>query len=502
MIQDAGFFDVVSYRGRLKSAIAAAADSGDLSMIDLLLNHKADLHPFDLEEAIQKVLLHGNHAIAMKLLQLGGACLNLDDAHFQLPFSLLDQDVQNLIRTVLVSSCACCDEDYLHIIAKTAAVQGATKVLSDIFAAYPSYPTDPFLDSLPILALKNDHHATFEFILASGRTRPDDLIQCLKFAIKNEDKDLVARLIHLGADPADDEVLESIFDSPHMLEHILNQVPSYPRSIAGHGRNALKALLGRKPIPFAQIRQVLDSGLVSLWKYAYYEEICNDSYGAMIEGQSIIGVLIRELQVANEQDLRAAEPLLEAVNEFDKVITTYEYEECISKTEIRHHHTVLMAAIRKGSLPLVRHFVERGADINKDAILGILRTPLQLACEAGDLEIVEFLLSRGADPNGKPAIPWGGTALQIAAIKGNVNIAALLISHGADMDQPPVRAGGRWPLEGAAENGRIEMIEYLWRVSKTPPSQEICERAIMRAERQGQMACIGLIRDLMEHSAS
>ncbi|PMD43050.1 ankyrin, partial [Hyaloscypha variabilis F] len=107
--------------------------------------------------------------------------------------------------------------------------------------------------------------------------------------------------------------------------------------------------------------------------------------------------------------------------------------------------------------------IDHGADVNKKAIMGLKRTPLQQAVEVNSLELVTLLLGANADANDKPATRGGGTALQLAAIQGNCNIAARLLEYGADLSTPPSIVNGRWPLEGAAEHGRLDMIEFLWK---------------------------------------
>jgi ankyrin repeat protein len=99
--------------------------------------------------------------------------------------------------------------------------------------------------------------------------------------------------------------------------------------------------------------------------------------------------------------------------------------------------------------------------------------------------------------NASPARRTGGTALQLAAISGNCNIAAELLSHGADPEAPPSNFHGRWPIEGAAEHGRLDMIDYLLKV--TLFNAEKCRRAMKLAQENGHMGCYDLI---LEHVQS
>jgi ankyrin repeat protein len=110
---------------------------------------------------------------------------------------------------------------------------------------------------------------------------------------------------------------------------------------------------------------------------------------------------------------------------------------------------------------------------------------------------VQLLIKERAQVNASPARRAGGTALQLAAISGNCNIAAELLSHGADPEAPPSNFDGRWPIEGAAEHGRLDMIEYLLKV--TLFDAEKCRRAMELARENGHMGCCDLI---LEHVQS
>jgi hypothetical protein len=134
--------------------------------------------------------------------------------------------------------------------------------------------------------------------------------------------------------------------------------------------------------------------------------------------------------------------------------------------------------------------------VNTEAKRGLMRTPLQLAASMGCLEIVQLLIRKGAQVNAAPAQRGGGTALQLAATSGNCNIAAELLSHGADPEAPPSPVRGKWPIEGAAEHGRLDMIDYLLKV--TIFNAERCERAMKLARENGYMGCYDLIHEQVQ----
>jgi ankyrin repeat protein len=127
---------------------------------------------------------------------------------------------------------------------------------------------------------------------------------------------------------------------------------------------------------------------------------------------------------------------------------------------------VLKEAAADGSEPLVKLFIENGAEVNapgsidgtalsqaaangRELIVRLLldnganinaadefsKTALQLAAENGNEPIVRLLLDKGANVN--TSTGYGGTALQLAAKKGNEPIARLLLAKGADKQSLP-----------------------------------------------------------------
>lgn len=82
----------------------------------------------------------------------------------------------------------------------------------------------------------------------------------------------------------------------------------------------------------------------------------------------------------------------------------------------------IIEAARKGYAPIVRAFLEKGADVNAAADNGA--TALHWAAAKGNVEIVRVLLKAGADvarPDSK-----GLTALTLAENKGHAEVAELI----------------------------------------------------------------------------
>ena len=107
---------------------------------------------------------------------------------------------------------------------------------------------------------------------------------------------------------------------------------------------------------------------------------------------------------------------------------------------------------------IARLLIENGADVNtKD---GFGDTVLMFACEQGHLDLAEFLLKRGADINQvNSRIFKGRTALMAAARAGQVEAVKLLLAHDAEVDAADT--GKETALCKAAYHGHAEVVRLL-----------------------------------------
>lgn len=115
---------------------------------------------------------------------------------------------------------------------------------------------------------------------------------------------------------------------------------------------------------------------------------------------------------------------------------------------------LLILAIRRGDLEMVKLFLEYGADANCRSDKDNPALSVALETQAG---IAEILIEHGASPN----IPnqHGWWPLHTAADRGNAQLCKLLMDRGANPDQRI--NGASTPLILAAKEGHLNVVELL-----------------------------------------
>lgn len=124
-------------------------------------------------------------------------------------------------------------------------------------------------------------------------------------------------------------------------------------------------------------------------------------------------------------------------------------------------YTALQAAAGAGDLDIVTLLLAKGADIHAPPADRVGRTALQAAAEIGSSEVVEFLLRHDADVNALPSEFKGRTALQAAAGGGHLAIVLGLLRVKANINAPSAKVRGLTALQAAAENGHLEIVTTL-----------------------------------------
>lgn len=299
------------------------------------------------------------------------------------------------------------------------------------------------------------------------------------------DETIASILLHHGADPADEQAIINAVVHDRSLLNIILQFfrQRYPQGRTGFGGKVLLHTL-----------QTRDEAALDLFLGVGFDvnAIISDHELGIV---SALGFAVGQYQ----NRLQTISKLLNAGGDADSTTSMMGDErfEPSPYMRITARQTALLDAIETKSLPLVELLVSRGADVQKEAKLGLRRTPLQKACEVGSHDIVDFLLKHNADVNAAPAPRYGAAALQIAAKMGSLRMAKKLLDLGAKVDAPGSRVGGgRSAIEYAAEYGRFDMIPLLFNAAGGKFVSEQCTSAIALAQENGHLACAGLLMEL------
>ncbi len=107
--------------------------------------------------------------------------------------------------------------------------------------------------------------------------------------------------------------------------------------------------------------------------------------------------------------------------------------------ELSEGDTPLLLAAKAGYVPIARHLIAKGAEVDLADKRGL--TPLHIAVLKEDVELLDLLLKSKANVNAKTKA--GATPLSIAIAKEN-SCAEILLQHGAiegtpfqEEDAPP-----------------------------------------------------------------
>lgn len=357
---------------------------------------------------------------------------------------------------------------------------GSASLWSDFVSTYPQIKlelTKSFSESL-----ESGNMDLLNILAQSGMLDGSFLTKFLKAIIEAGDRALLRRLLELGANVFENngEVLEQAAARDlDILQMLFESVPLSKTHLPRFGTRALVKVIQQNRHDIDALEIFIACKAVDFKSMPLYHSL------------SPLGAAIAKDVKSCRPDFPLTTRLLDAGCDINGIV-------CVDEGEYGRtsNKTPLLVAIEEKSKGLVQLLIKRGAQINKEATLGIKRTPIQAASQVGSLDIVEFLLQNGADVNGKPALFRGGTALQFAAIGGYLSIAVFLLDRGADLYAPPSTFGGRWPIEGAAEHGRLDMIQLLWNASLGGFPIEQCRRAVGLAKENGHGACVDLIREL------
>jgi truncated hemoglobin YjbI/ankyrin repeat protein len=143
-----------------------------------------------------------------------------------------------------------------------------------------------------------------------------------------------------------------------------------------------------------------------------------------------------------------------------EALLEYVRQKLISEPALAREHTLLYAAARQGSLPIVELLLHLGADPN--ASDGYGHTPLYFVGNGSPgtsgAAVVRVLVQGGANVNAQEKLKHC-TALHMAARRGNVPVAQALLDCGAELEARDKL--GETALHRAVKCGKEEMAAFL-----------------------------------------
>ncbi|XP_037362229.1 2-5A-dependent ribonuclease isoform X2 [Talpa occidentalis] len=165
---------------------------------------------------------------------------------------------------------------------------------------------------------------------------------------------------------------------------------------------------------------------------------------------------------------------------------------------------LLIEAVRKEDIKLVKQLLERGANVNFQEEIG-LWAPLHVAVQNCREDLVDLLLHHGADPCLKKRNE--ATPFIIAGIMGDVNLLQLFLSKGAKVNE--CDSNGFTAFMEAAMYGHIEALKFLYEKGadvnlgrKTTKDQEKLKKggttALMSAAEEGHVEVVKLLLEDMK----
>lgn len=500
-----GAWKEIDYPDRLEAAMCAIAESGNSAYLPQILQSARASTKEALDEALFYATKARREDIALKLLEAGASPITRPDRKslvealriksHSITWAMLECDMR--LENVM-------DEEVLE----AAIAWGDLEIIKAFF--FLGNSVNIYWGRPPLsFAIKAGKRSVIDFMISLGadlnmnperkpspwpsREREgfykfidgrhvfvtdgsERFLSPLAAATFVRDEGVTTYLLDHGADPGDEQaVLNAIIKDRSLLDLILQRFRQrYPGGRTGFGGKALLHTLKTR-----------DEAALDLFLRAGFD----------------VNVLILNHPRDGSRKVTALGFAIENYQSRPEMVsklldTGGDPNSTTSMRSSRSRQTALLDAVETKSLSLVELLVHRGADVQKEAKLGVRRTPLQKACEVGSHSVVDFLLSHNADVNAAPAARHGDTALQIAAKAGSLRMAKKLLDLGAKVDTPGGPAGGRSAIEYAAECGRLSMIPVLFNAAGGKFVPEQCTSATALAKQNGHLACAGLLTEL------
>lgn len=487
-----GAWDRIAEPGRLEAAMHAIAETGNLDLLFHVLQLVPNPEPGALTRPLSSAIRFRHEEIALRLLEAGA---DVGGHYRATPFLAAFDNPRSCPETALEAATKWGNAQII----KTLVFMGA-----DISSYNRAAPLS--------IAIMTGSRSLIELLINLGADLNSDskmshLLRPLFFhdnlraqhsadlcasplaaAALARDAETANYLLDHGADPADEEAIINAATHYRSILNIILQKfgKNHPNGRTGFGGTVLQHGL-----------QTQDEALLDLCLSAGFD-VNNMTRHIYYGFVTALGTAIKKYRGGR---LDLISKLLGPGGNVD--VPTSKTHQLSSSANSRGYviditilQTALLDAIETKSLPLVELIISRGADVRKEAKLGLKRTPLQKACEVASHSIVDLLLELNVDVNAAPAVRGGATALQLAAKAGSLRIAKKLLAFGADVKAPGVRFWGHSAIEYAAEYGRLSMITLLWNAAGGRFAASEYESAIVLAQENGHPACALQLRNL------
>jgi ankyrin repeat protein len=478
LCESMGALDHLHLDGHMKAALSAAATIGNSSYVDKLFQHNPKSN--DMSTALRSAIQNKHVDISLRLITAGARISTgytgdplldaLKQRNAVAVRAMLDWSILDLTNTGN-------QDDWFY-----AAIRwGDRALILELNSTFPNVIL--FQAVLPEEDIPSNKKDFLDFMISIELLDKSALTAYLPDFIKNNETQMVYHLIEAGADPSDSKCLSlAAAHHPSILKILLEHVPRLKKPQKRLGTRTVVESVNRGLDGLESLEILLSSEVVDINGFIYLD--------GRTGNYNPLGWAISNA-VHYKGNFPVVQRLLEAGCNPNGIVAVPIGAENYTHSS---NMTALLAALQTRNTELVELLLSSGAMVNTEAKRALTRTPLQLAAELGCLEIVQLLIKEGAQVNALPALRGGGTALQLAAISGNCNIAAELLSLGADPEALPSALYGTWPIEGAAEHGRLDMTDYLLKV--TVFNAKRCRRAMELAQENGHIGCHDLI---MEH---
>ncbi|KIN05391.1 hypothetical protein OIDMADRAFT_51203 [Oidiodendron maius Zn] len=502
--ENLGALSYLNQEKHFEAAIIAAAEVGDCSYLQKLLEREPEKRGTHLAQALSVAIRNDKTEAALILLDAGA---DVNNDYDRLLCEALRRRNKAVVEKILESDVNVNDEPEVM---ELAARWGDISIIKDLIFM----GADLGATALRV-AVKLKNSVLVDLLIKHGASPSKYGDYPLGAAAINADHDMIRHLISNGADAANYKAFLSAI-RPNEDSDGSGDSEDSENSENGEGnegsegsednkenQGTLKVLLGLFTARYPEGKKGFGADLLIAAIEEEDATLLSNLLKAKMDVNSftarsykpVINALGFAISYRNGKEPGLVQQLLNAGGDLNGIVSMPWGRD----DEVKPLETALMAAIKTKNEQMVQLLLNNGADVHQPARRGLKRTPLQQACEIGSFKIVKLLLDKKANVNEPPAERGGGTALQLAAISGSIKIAKLLLNHGASVHAPPAKVNGRSAFEGAAEYGRLDMLWELWVAGvghEQGFSREQIERAISLAEKEGHRGCVEYIASL------